>query len=154
MITSEERNILKSFAQRIPPDDPGAHNNLAIVYFNKGLYDEAIEELEKALEIDPKFVLARNNLDILLKTTGRLENQVEQLARSVEHEPYDEKKMLDLADQYRKLNRYSHAIRCYKKVIDGNDSSLEAHFGLGITLKLLGKYDDALEEIKKALGSF
>ncbi len=151
MISQEERNILKSFAQRISPDDPGAHNNLAIVYFNKGLYDEAIEELEKALEIDPKFVLARNNLDILLKTTGRLESQVEQLARSVEHEPYDQEKMLDLADQYRKLSKYSQAIRCYKKVIDENDASLEAHFGLGITLKLLGKYDDALDEIKKAL---
>jgi len=37
MISQEEFKILKSFAERIPPDDPGAHNNLAIVYYNKGL---------------------------------------------------------------------------------------------------------------------
>lgn len=151
MITPEERDILRGFAERIPPDDPGAHNNLAIVYYNKGLYDEAIEELEKALEVDPTFVLARNNLDIVIKATGRLEDQVEQLARSIEHEPYDEKKMLNLADKYRKLNRYSQAIRCYKRVIDANPHSVDAFFGLGITLKLLGKYDDALEEVKRAL---
>ena len=110
MISQEELKILKSFAARIPPNDPGAHNNLAIVYYNKSLYDEAIDELEKALKIDPNFVLARNNLDIILKKTGRLEEKVETLARSIEREPYDEQRTLELADTYRKLNRFSQAI--------------------------------------------
>ena len=150
MISQEELQILKNFASRIPQDDAGAHNNLAIVYYNKGLYDEAIDELEKALEVDPNFVLARNNLDIVLKKTGRLEEKVEQLARSIKSGQYDEKKSLELAETYRKLNRYSQSIVFYRKVIDSNPRSFEAHYGLGITLKLLGKYDDALEEMKKA----
>jgi len=151
MISQEELRILKSFAERIPESDPGAHNNLAIVYYNKGLYDEAIDELERALKIDPNFILARNNLDIILKKTGRLEEKIEQLVRIVDREPYDETKTLELADTYRKLNRYSQAIIFYRKVLDFNPGSFEAHYGLGITLKLLGKYDDALEEIKTAL---
>ena len=151
MISPEELKILKSFAERIPSDDPGAHNNLAIVYYNKSLYDEAVEELEKALKIDPNFVLARNNLDIILKKTGRLEQRVERLSRSIDKEPYDENKTLELADTYRKLSRYSQAIIFYKKILDYNPGSFEGHYGLGITLKLLGKYDDALEEIKRAL---
>ncbi|NOR17222.1 tetratricopeptide repeat protein [candidate division WOR-3 bacterium] len=73
MISQEEFKILKNFAGRIPANDPGAHNNLAIVYYNKSLYDEAIEELEKAITIDPNFVIARNNLDIILKKIGRLD---------------------------------------------------------------------------------
>lgn len=151
MITQEEFKILRSFAERIPADDPGAHNNLAIVYYNKGLYDEAIEELESALKIDPQFVLARNNLDIILRKAGRLEEKIEQLVRIIEREPYDEMRILELADTYRKLNRFSQAIIFYRKVLDFNPGSFEAHCGLGITLKLLGKYDDALEEIKTAL---
>lgn len=151
MISPEELKILKSFAARIPPNDPGAHNNLAIVYYNKGLYDEAIKELEEALKIDSNFVLARNNLDIILKKTGRLEEQVERLVRSIDKEPYDEQRTLELADTYRKLSKYSQAIIFYKRVLDYNPGSFEGHFGLGITLKLLGKYDDALEEVKKAL---
>ncbi len=151
MISQEELEILKNFASRIPPDDAGAHNNLAIVYYNKSLYDEAIDELEKALKIDPNFVLARNNLDIILKKTGRLEEKVEQLARNIGSVPYDEKKMLELADTYRKLNRYSKSIIYYRKVLDSNPGSFEANYGLGITLKLLGKYDDALEKIRKSL---
>lgn len=151
MITQEEQKILRNFASRIPADDAGAHNNLAIVYYNKGLYDEAIDELEKALTIDPNFVLARNNLDIVLKKTGRLEEKVEQLSRRIEMEPHDEQRLLELAETYRKLNRYSQSIIVYRKIIDAHRDSFEAHYGLGITLKLLGKYDDALEEMKKVL---
>ncbi|MGB9720243.1 MAG: tetratricopeptide repeat protein [bacterium] len=151
MISPEEYKVLKSFAERIPDNDPGAHNNLAVVYFNKGLYEEAIQELEKALSIDPNFILARNNLDIILKKSGKLDNKVKELAHHIEVEPFDELKTMELADTYRKLNRYSQAIIYYRKVLDFNPGSYEGHFGLGITLKNLGKYDDALEEIKKSL---
>jgi len=152
MISPEEQKVLSSFAEKIPQEDPGAHNNLAIVYYNKGLYQEAIEELEKALNINPNFVLARNNLEIILRKTGKLEERVEQLSQSIEKDPHDEKKILELADTYVKLKKYSHAIVYYKKVLDANPDSYDAHFGLGTTLRHLGKYDDALDEMKQALG--
>jgi tetratricopeptide (TPR) repeat protein len=151
MISPEEYKILKSFSERIPNSDPGAHNNLAVVYYNKGLYEEAIEQLEQALAIDPNFILARNNLDVILKKSGRLDDKVKELAHRIEAEPFDELQTLELADTYRKLSRYSQAIIFYKKIIDFNPGSYEAHYGLGVTLKSLGKYDDALEELKRSL---
>ena len=151
MISPEEQKVLSSFAERIPQADPGAHNNLAIVYYNKGLYQEAIEELEKALELNPNFVLARNNLEIILKKTGKLEEKVEQLSRSIEQDPHNENQILELANTYVKLDKHSHAIVYYKKVLDANPESYDAHVGLGNTLKHLGKYDDALDEMNQAL---
>lgn len=151
MISPDEQKVLSSFAQRIPQDDPGAHNNLAIVYYNKGLYTEAIAELEKALKLNPNFVLARNNLEIILRKTGKLEEKVEHLTQGIESDPHDENKILELADTYAKLQKYSHAIVYYKKVLDANPDSYHAHFGFSNTLKYLGKYDDALEEMKQAL---
>ena len=151
MISPEEQKVLNSFAERIAQADPGAHNNLAIVYYNKGLYQEAIEELEKALELNPNFVLARNNLEIILRKTGKLEEKVEQLSRSIEEDPHNEKQILELAHTYVKLNKHSHAIVYYKKVLDANPDSYDAHVGLGNTLKHLGKYDDALDEMNQAV---
>ncbi len=152
MISPEEQKVLSSFAEKIPQADPGAHNNLAIVYYNKGLYREAIEELEKALKLNPNFVLARNNLEIILRKTGKLEEKVEQLSQSIEQDPHDERQILELANTYVKLNKHSHAIVYYKKVLDANPDSYDAHFGLATTLKHLGKYDDALDEMNAALG--
>jgi tetratricopeptide (TPR) repeat protein len=151
MISSDEQKVLSSFAERIPRDDPGAHNNLAIVYYNKGLYQEAIEELEKALELNPHFVLARNNLDIILTKTGKLEERIERLSEDMEKDPSDETKILELADLYVKQKKYSHGIIYYKKILDANPESYEAHFGFSNALKHLGKYDDALEEMNLAL---
>ncbi len=151
MISPEERKVLSSFAEKMPQEDPGAHNNLAIVYYNKGLYEEAITELEKALELNPNFVLARNNLELVLKKTGRLEEKIAQLSRSIEDNPHDESKMLELANTYFKLKKHSHAIIYFQKVLDANPDSYDAHFGLGTTLKNLGKYDDALDEMNTVL---
>jgi tetratricopeptide (TPR) repeat protein len=151
MISPEEQEVLSSFAQRIPQEDPGAHNNLAIVYYNKGLYKEAIEELEKALELNPNFVLARNNLEIILRKTGKLEEKVEQLSRQIAEDPQNENQILELAETYVKLNKHSHAIVYFKKVLDANPDSYDAHYGLGTTLLHLGRYDDALDEMNQAL---
>lgn len=151
MISPDEQKVLSSFAERIPANDPGAHNNLAIIYYNKGMYQEAIKELETALELNPRFVLARSNLDIILRKTGMLDERIEQLSKKVEQAPEDEDKILELADTYVKLKKYSHGIIYYKKVLERNPNSYRAHFGFSDTLKYLGKYDDAIEEMNLAL---
>jgi len=38
------------------------HNYLGVTYYDKGMYDEAIAELKKAIEIDPNFAEAHYNL--------------------------------------------------------------------------------------------
>lgn len=151
MISPDEQKVLTSFAERIPANDPGAHNNLAIIYYNKGLYKEAIKELETALELNPKFVLARSNLEIILRKTGMLDERIARLNKDIEQNPHDEDRILELADTYVQLKKYSHAIIYYKKVLERNPNSYRAHFGFSNTLKYLGKYEDAIEEMNLAL---
>ena len=53
-LTSErDRDVLRSFAKRIDPSDAGAHNNLGVLYYNKGLLGEAVAAFSRALELDP-----------------------------------------------------------------------------------------------------
>ncbi len=51
--SERDLRILRGFAQRIDAADSGAHNHMCVLYFNKGLYEEAISQFQRALEIDP-----------------------------------------------------------------------------------------------------
>ena len=54
-------------ALELDPRCAGAHNNLGVLYQNKGLYDEAIREFQRATFIDPHYDKARNNLGVALR---------------------------------------------------------------------------------------
>ena len=81
--------ILRSLARRINPKDPGAHNNLGVVYYNKGLYEEAILHFERALELDPRMQVAERNLQISYFHTGFYETLIAQLRHRLEDNPDD-----------------------------------------------------------------
>src|SRR3954468_5151340 len=63
--TSErDRDVLRSFAKRIDPSDAGAHNNLGVLYYNKGLLGESVAAFSRALELDAKMQVAQRNIEI------------------------------------------------------------------------------------------
>ncbi len=55
-------NIIRS-----NPDSAAAHNNLAVAYEKKGLFDEAKKEYEIAIKIDPKNKYIISNYEKYLK---------------------------------------------------------------------------------------
>src|SRR5690606_455984 len=54
LASQRDREILRSFARRIDPSDAGAHNNLGVLYYHKGMHEDAVAAFAKALELDPK----------------------------------------------------------------------------------------------------
>src|SRR5688500_4109968 len=87
--SARDQEILRSLAKRINPNDAGAHNNLGVVYYNKGLYPEAITQFEKALELDPRMHVAERNLQIAYFHTGFFETMVADLRARLEQNPKD-----------------------------------------------------------------
>ncbi len=62
------RELKKSIA--VNPDYPDLHNYLGIAYGNSGMADDAIEEFETALKINPFYLKARLNLALALVRPG------------------------------------------------------------------------------------
>src|ERR1041385_8213983 len=87
-LTSErDRDVLRSFARRIDPSDAGAHNNLGVLYYNKGLYAEAVAAFMKALELDQKMEVAQRNLEVAYFNTGYYDTRIPELKERVRLHP-------------------------------------------------------------------
>jgi cellulose synthase operon protein C len=78
-MSEQDVEILRSLAGRIDPRDAGAHNNLGVVFFQKGLIDDAIATFTRALDLDPQLAVARRNVELALVGTGRHRRRVQEL---------------------------------------------------------------------------
>src|SRR6267143_7150662 len=85
----DEIDILRSFARRIDPSDAGAYNNLGVLYFRKGLTDEAIEAFSRALALDERMRVARRNLEIAYGKAGSLKSRTIELEQRLAASPDD-----------------------------------------------------------------
>jgi tetratricopeptide (TPR) repeat protein len=79
LVSQRDRDVLKSFARRIDAADAGAHNNLGVLYYNKGMYEEAVAAFARAMELDPKMQVAQRNLEIAYFNTGYYDRRVAEL---------------------------------------------------------------------------
>ncbi|MBN1695561.1 tetratricopeptide repeat protein [candidate division WOR-3 bacterium] len=150
-ISEQEKKLLKLFSKKIEPTDSGSHNNLAVVYYNKGLVKEAVEELKKALGIDPHFTLAKNNLDYIYRSTGFYDEQIERLKNKMEREPDDFESRLELARAYKSIGNYYEAINQYSKYLRQKPSDVQALLDMGVACKASGFYEPSVEQFKKVI---
>src|SRR5688572_15808599 len=113
--SARDVEILRSLAKRINPHDAGAHNNLGVVYYNKGLYAEAITHFEKALELDPRMQVAERNVQIAYFHTGYFETLVAQLRARLAENPDDADAHDRLARAYYYGGDHATAIEEWRK---------------------------------------
>ena len=88
VLSERDLAVLRSFARRIDPSDAGAHNNLGVLYYNKGMLDESVAAFTRALSIDPLMATAERNLHIAWRETGLFDSYVsglEQRLAQVDH---------------------------------------------------------------------
>lgn len=98
--STRELDTLRSLARRIPAGDAGAHNNLGVVYYGNSLYAEAVEQLERALELDSGMQVAERNLQIVYFATGYYDELVSSLHMRLELDPDDAEARRRLALTY------------------------------------------------------
>ena len=97
VLSERDLAVLRSFARRIDASDAGAHNNLGVLYFQKGLTDEAILAFARALELDPKMQVAQSNLDIAYRESGHYDRRITELRERVRLRPEDRDARWELA---------------------------------------------------------
>ena len=149
--SARDVEILRSLAKRINPHDAGAHNNLGVVYYNKGLYDEAITHFENALELDPRMQVAERNVQIAYFHTGYFEKLVADLRERLKQDPADVDAHDRLARAYYYGGDHATAIDEWRKATAVRPD-FKTELRLARAEQQRGNLDAALAEVQKALG--
>ncbi len=146
----QERDVLLGFAERVDRNDPGALNNLGVLYYRKGVYDEAIKQFKEALKIDPRFELARENLLYLFSETKMEDPDVSRWKKEVEEDPANVEALLRLGVSYQNMGWLDQAAETLGQVVEKNPDHYMARIHFGSVLKAQGLYQQALEHFLSA----
>ena len=115
--SARDLDLLRGLGRRINTQDAGAQNNLGVVFYNKGLYGEAIDRFEHALELDPRMQVAERNLQIAYFATGFFEQLLLELRGRLERQPDDAAARDRLARTYYYGGDATAALREWKQLL-------------------------------------
>lgn len=152
MASERDREVLRSFARRIDPSDAGAHNNLGVLYYNKGLYEEAVGAFMRALELDPRMQVAQRNLEMAYLSSGAADDRIAQLREDLRNAPADREHRWELARTLTLLGRHQEAMAEYNQLLRYHAHDLGALIQLGLAEKEVGDIEVAQVWFEQALG--
>jgi tetratricopeptide (TPR) repeat protein len=149
----------------VPPvDDPlrdalqeldlgaASHLRRGVALEQVGRLENSIAEHEKALQLDPKLVLAHVNLIALYGRTGKTDKAEKHYREAISLNP----DQFAAAHYYYGvlqfgLAKYDEAEKAFRHALDVNPYYAEAHHNLGVSLELRGQLAEASGEYRKAL---
>lgn len=151
-LSPRDREILLGFADRIEPGDAGGHNNLGVLYFNKGLIAEAVDQFQRAIEIDPSMSVARRNVEIAYLSTGYYDDLIAALGQRLRDHPGDRAARWRLARAHQYTGHLTEAKAEFRRLLANAPDDPQVLVELGRAEKDLGNFAEARRIYTQALG--
>lgn len=117
--------------------------NIAHSFIENEDYVKAIENYEKALELNPKDEKAWNNKGVALRELGKYEEAIKCYDKALELNPKDEDVWNNKGNALSALGKPKEAIKCYDKALEFNPEKDFIWKNKGNDLVKLGKDEEA-----------
>jgi len=132
------------------PDSARAQVNLGTAFASRGYAEEAIEALERAIELDPASYDAYSQLGFALERSGRMEESLAAHVRAIELGPADPRTRLRYAMSLQAAGRLDEAVDMCRQAILLDPGMTEAYLALGGVYNAMGQADDAIRTLEQA----
>ena len=146
-----EIEILRSFARRIDVADPGAQNNLGVLYFRRGMVDEAIAAFSRALALDERMRVARRNLEIAYGKAGLLKSRVTELDQRLAEAPDDIGALVESGIAEKSAGNLDQAEKKFRRALESDPNSSVLHFFLAEIFYNRGNGEEALRFLRRSI---
>jgi protein O-GlcNAc transferase len=144
------RSVCESVLQA-DPENVDALQMLAFIASGEGKNEDALQHLQRAVELDPGFAGAHFNLGNLLAFAGRSDEAVASFRRALAVEPDVPAFRFNLALELRKLGETEAALAEYRKVVELQPDHFEAHVNLGVALFACDRPAEAIACYERAM---
>ncbi len=148
-----ETGLLRALADRIDQHDPGAFNNLGVLYHTRGLHAEAVDAFLRALALDPRMRTAARNLEIAAGEPGACDARLAALEQRIAANPDDRLALRERAQLVRLLGRADEAIRLLEALIAEDPDDGEALFERGLIEQRAGDLRRAQRWFERAVNA-
>ncbi len=125
-----------------------AHNNLGLLYQEKGLTGEAIQEFERALFIDPNYVRAYNNLGVTYLGLGRPDQAAAQFRTALKIDPRSVDALVNLALALKASGRPEEARTQLLRALELDSHDAPAHYNLALLYEEVGETARAIQHYR------
>ena len=127
-------------------------NNRGLVYANKGNYDSAIRDYDKAIEIAPNYAMAFNNRGLAYVDKKDYATAIRDFSKAIEIAPDLAVVFYNRGTVYAENKKnYDAAIRDFNKAIKLDPNFAMAFYNRGLVYKNKGNYDAAIRDYNKAI---
>ena len=128
-----------------------AYNNLGYYLSGKGKIEEAMENYQKALKLNPAYEDALNNMGYALAGLKRHSEAVPYYEAALRIRPKHAEVHNNLGNALSELGKIDEAIAHYRVALEQNPEHADAHNNLGIALAMQGKLDEAIPHFHDAI---
>jgi len=133
------------------PGSARAHNNLGFLYNEKGMTDQAIEQLTTAVRLRPEYLDARINLGIAYNEKGMTDQAIEQFMAALRIKPDDADAHNNAGIAYVARGMIAEGITHYQTAVKLRPDYAEAYNNLGAAYGARGMPDAAIPYFAHAI---
>lgn len=139
--------LLKNFH----PTDPQLYEFISIIWLAGNQHQKALENIDKALELDPNFIGAHANKGVILKNIGQLNEAMASCKKALDLDPRHLGTLLNAGDICVEQEKYDEAINFYDTALRIKPDFISAHSNRGLALRRLNRLEEALSSYSNAL---
>jgi Flp pilus assembly protein TadD len=133
------------------PKNPVAMNGLAVLFLDKDMNENALELLEKAVQISPLDYLAHNNIGVVYERMGQYEQSEYHYRTSLALKPDYRNPRANLGTLSARKGDFERGINILSSLVAEYPGDPTLHYKLAYAFDKAGKLDEAIRELERSI---
>ena len=128
-----------------------AYNNRGFAYGTRGQHDDAIQDYDQAIKLDPSDAIVYNNRGFAYSNKGQLDRAIEDYDQAIGLDPSDATVYNNRGFAYSIKGQLDRAIQDYDQAIKLDPSDAIVYYNRGIAYSAKGQLDRAIQDYDQAI---